>query len=129
MRASTISLALYVSLAAPAGADSCDWVDTQPFDLGSGLTEGGICSDPPDRVCRWAFKYRSQAAESAFERIANDLARCLGAPAATDEPVNHPDSYQLVQFNGSDGIISVSLKDKASLQQTFVFLRVDNFRN
>ncbi|MBY4891997.1 hypothetical protein KUL25_04370 [Rhodobacteraceae bacterium N5(2021)] len=72
-------------------------------------------------ACNWAFAYRSDAAQAAFAALVSQVTSCRGAPLATDTPVNHPDSYDLLTF--TDGI-SVALKDKAALQETHVILRV-----
>lgn len=76
--------------------------------------------------CSWAFDYRAEAAKHAFDRLSKDVAACLGNDARMieDQDVNHPDFYDLTSFETDEQTIAVSLKDKAALQQTYVFLRV-----
>ncbi|MEP4194867.1 MAG: hypothetical protein ABJL99_04440 [Aliishimia sp.] len=76
--------------------------------------------------CGWAFAYRSPAATQAFETLVSTVAECLGDGAAitADLDVNHPDFYDLQTFQLGDQEVGVSLKDKASLSETYVFLRV-----
>ncbi len=81
------------------------------------LELGGIRS----LSCNWAFDYRADAARAAFDLLASEIAACAGDPIATEAPVNHPDSYDLLSFAGG---ISAALKDKAALQETHVILRV-----
>jgi len=76
--------------------------------------------------CGWAFSYRSPAAAQAFEHLLVTVADCLGAAArvTADKTVNHPDFYDLQTFQFEGQEIGVSLKDKAALSETYVFLRV-----
>ncbi|MEM6374950.1 MAG: hypothetical protein AAF686_01840 [Pseudomonadota bacterium] len=116
---------------------ACDWVATLseahatdvPADLPAAQTAHVICSARPDLVCQWSFDYRSAAANALFGHISADLVACLGPAKALEPGVNHPDSYQLRQFEAPERLISLSLKDKASLEQSFVFLRVDKSQN
>ncbi len=75
--------------------------------------------------CGWAFAYRSSRASETFNMLNRDIRRCLG-PLETgmkDVHVNHPDSYDLRQYFKDGVTISLALKDKASLQKTYVLLR------
>jgi hypothetical protein len=36
--------------------------------------------------------------------------------------VNHPDSFDLLEWQGADGVYRVSVKDKGGLNRTLVFL-------
>jgi hypothetical protein len=76
--------------------------------------------------CAWAFPYRSPAATAAFDRLVSAVAACLGAEASVTEDlhVNHPDFYDLQTFQLKGLEIGVSLKDKAGLSETYVFLRI-----
>ncbi|WP_299685977.1 hypothetical protein [uncultured Tateyamaria sp.] len=74
--------------------------------------------------CRWPFEYRAEAATTAFTTLLNATTRCLNANGVADQGVNHPDSYDLRTFDTETAQISVSIKDKGALQQTYVFLRV-----
>ena len=105
-------------------AMACPWGGFHSDEVDLPLAEGAACTLPPDEMCRWSFAYRSAAAQETFDRIADHLSECLGAPRAEEAPVNHPDSYRLIQFETTDAVIFLSLKDKASLQRSFVFLRV-----
>lgn len=101
--------------ALPAPSDLQSAPCTQAIVLGVGL----------ETSCYWSFDYREPAAVAAFEAIITALTECLGPDAkrASDLGVNHPDSYDLRLFDSADRQFAVSLKDKAALQQTLVFLR------
>ena len=77
--------------------------------------------------CNWMFPYRAPAARTAFENLTRELTECLGPEAemTTDQSVNHPDAYQLFQFDLLGREFAVSIKDKGALQQTHVFVRVE----
>ena len=116
---------VWLVLASSVHASDCDWVEALPDTFDMTLPKGGSCG-APDTVCQWAYDYRSTAAQIAFADLEREIAMCLSASAKQDAPVNHPDSYRLMQFDAEQTRISLSLKDKASLQKTFLFLRVDN---
>ena len=73
--------------------------------------------------CGWPFKYRDPAANLAFDQGVSALTDCYGA-LEVDQEVNHPDFYDLRIFQAKDQEIGLSLKDKSSLGQTYVFLRI-----
>lgn len=81
------------------------------------LELGGIRS----LSCNWSFPYRAAEAQVAFEALTEAITVCLGDPVASDAPVNHPDTYELLSFEGG---VSAALKDKANLGETLVILRV-----
>jgi len=76
--------------------------------------------------CFLAFEYRSDAAIEAFEDIVTEVTACIGPMAIikTDQSVNHPDAYDLREFQTGARSYAVSIKDKGALQQTLVFVRV-----
>lgn len=76
--------------------------------------------------CGWAFPYRDPAATTVFEHLVTTVTNCLGEAArmTADQDVNHPDFYDLRTFQLNGREIGVSLKDKAALSETYVFLRV-----
>jgi hypothetical protein len=78
--------------------------------------------------CAWQFTYRAGAATAAFQALLDETAKCLGPAAGPirDQAVNHPDFYDLRRFLVLDAEIGISIKDKAALQQTYVFLRISH---
>lgn len=76
--------------------------------------------------CAWKFPYRSAAASRVFDSFSRALKDCFPqeAQGAADQAVNHPDSYDLRQYMVGEVDVSVSLKDKGALQQTYVFIGV-----
>lgn len=78
------------------------------------------------RVCVWTFDYRSIRATEGFEALNRSLLQCLGPEVRirSDQPVNHPDTYDLRTYVYGDASLSVSMKDKAALDKTYVFLRI-----
>ena len=78
--------------------------------------------------CAWSFSYRSRDATQAFQSLSQSLATCgdLVVPKKAAKGVNHPDSFEQHLFKVDGGYVSVSLKDKGALQQTYVFLRTQS---
>ncbi len=76
--------------------------------------------------CGWPFAYRAEEATAAFGRLNDAVTACLGPDVAItqDQSVNHPDFYDLRIYRSANQEMGVSLKDKAALQQTYVFLRI-----
>ena len=137
-------IALLLSLVAPstALAGNCAGLRTL-----AGLAESGFSAGPPDTMfteaescelsrnddgtqtylCNWDFPYRAPGAAAVLDMLDRAIPICVrGAKALpTDSSVNHPDSYDLRRYQRGDVTISTSLKDKASLEKTIVFLRID----
>ncbi len=76
--------------------------------------------------CGWGFDYRAPAAQAQFDAGLAALSDCLGEDAAVqpDQMVNHPDFYDQRVYTTPSGELGLSLKDKAALGQSFVFLRI-----
>lgn len=76
--------------------------------------------------CGWAFGYRSSAATRFFDELHQEIQQCWPTTEGTQtEPgVNHPDSYHLHKYALPEGHVTLSIKDKAALQQTYVFLGI-----
>jgi hypothetical protein len=76
--------------------------------------------------CHWAFSYRSDAATSGFDAMLATLTACADPAFAveTDQPVNHPDFYDLRLLRIAGGEVGLSIKDKVGLNQTYIFLRL-----
>ena len=78
-------------------------------------------------ACTWETVFRDGTAEALFQRLesAARLCRAPGTEPESDPGVNHPDTYVLRRYRMPDGTtLSVSLKDKSSLERTFVFFRI-----
>lgn len=81
---------------------------------------GGGSSDD----CYWRFEYRSERAIAGFAKLASLLKACSTQLVSEAEPgVNHPDSYEQLQATYSTVELSLSLKDKAALSESYIFLR------
>lgn len=80
--------------------------------------------------CAWAFPYREHRATEMFEALARSVSDCLGAETEPipDLGVNHPDSYYLHHFRVADATLAVSMKDKAALGKTYIFIRAERYR-
>ena len=111
----------------------CDSLFAQPEQsqiILPGTQSAGICarsltlSGGSQIHCRWPFEYRAPSAVNAFEALSTAVATCLNIAPIADQPVNHPDFYELRTYRVDGQDIGVSLKDKAALQQTYVFLRI-----
>ncbi|EBA02046.1 hypothetical protein RB2150_10649 [Rhodobacterales bacterium HTCC2150] len=77
-------------------------------------------------TCTWAFPYRAKEADNKFKKTLFDIQTCLGPNAKSnkDTGVNHPDSYDLWVIESDRTTARVSLKDKAALEKTYVFLQL-----
>jgi hypothetical protein len=124
---------LLAVLAAPAAAQSlCEVLDQHDGDV-LALSQGTAHCDTSLALggtrnvhCVLEFAYRSEGATRAFEALVAEVTACIG-PAATitlDQSVNHPDAYDLREFEEGGRSYAVSIKDKGALQQTLVFVRV-----
>ena len=96
-----------------------------------GMTNGvcqtyAVQSPGDSTACHWAFAYRSEEAIERAEEIWAHVSQCYpGAEQARDQIVNHPDSYLPRTWLGETAARTVSVKDKAQLNQTLVFLRIE----
>ncbi len=109
------------------GAQSDDLTLTLPgTQMATQCTRSLVLSGGSQVHCGWAFPYRAPEANVAFERLVTAVSACLGAEAImmADQDVNHPDFYDLQTFHLKGQEIGVSLKDKAGLSETYIFLRI-----
>ena len=76
--------------------------------------------------CVLEFAYRSVDATRTFQELVAEVTACAepGALITVDQSVNHPDAYDLREFENGLRSYAVSIKDKGALQQTLVFVRV-----
>ena len=76
--------------------------------------------------CGWEFPYRAQQAYDTFDAFVARVNDCVGQRATlySDQSVNHPDYYSLRRYEMEQADVSVSVKDKGALGNTFVFIRV-----
>ena len=72
------------------------------------------------------FSYRNVEANAAFEALNQSLQSCFGGSAevAKDQGVNHPDFYEQRRYQLDQVVVTVSIKDKSTLQRTYVFIGV-----
>ena len=77
--------------------------------------------------CVWDYAYRDERAYAEFDRFVGSLSRCFGriAKEHVDRNVNHPDFYAARRYVMAQGEVKVSVKDKAALGSTFVFISVE----
>lgn len=123
MRIAAALLAMMPLAAAAQSSAFCASLGTeQAFtdaDCSTSLVLGGGTSFD----CAWGYDYRSVEASEAFEVLVGQVAECGDLITAQDQQVSHPDSYDLRQFSVDGKEVSVSLKDKGALNQTYVFFR------
>ena len=75
--------------------------------------------------CYWKFPRQDSGAGSLADDLWRILQMCRkGGAVEPDALVNHPDSYFLRQWISGGRIYHVAVKDKASLNSTFVFFRL-----
>ncbi|WP_170411118.1 hypothetical protein [Ruegeria atlantica] len=76
--------------------------------------------------CYWTFPFRSAEAASYFEDAWAEVVRCReGSSTSDNSPVNHPDSYDLREFNSGNRVYRAAKKDKGNEKRTLVFLSVE----
>jgi hypothetical protein len=78
--------------------------------------------------CGWEFPHRAQEAYDRFDDLVRRVDACIGRDVVgqNDRNVNHPDTYALRRYETPRAEVSVSLKDKSALEQTFVFIRIQD---
>ena len=99
------------------------WPGAAPEACTRSLSQGGFDA----MNCRWKFGYRVAAADAAHGALLAAVQQCVPAAQVVLEeaPVNHPDSYLATRFDAGAATVAVTLKDKAGLGASFVFLRVE----
>ncbi|MGI9500071.1 MAG: hypothetical protein ACR2P3_08535 [Geminicoccaceae bacterium] len=77
--------------------------------------------------CTWKFQYRAANAYTTFKKLDLELKECIGDRAVLhkDQSVNHPDFYDSRIFQLDQAKITVSVKDKGALGNTFIFIWVE----
>lgn len=74
--------------------------------------------------CFWRFEFRSERAIAGFAKLADHLKACSAYFSSDPEPrVNHPDSFEQVHATMGTVGLRLSLKDKAALSESLVFLK------
>ncbi len=78
-------------------------------------------------LCRSTFPYRASVATTVFDDLNRDIGQCFedAVTLPADTAVNHPDSYDLRRYKIENMSVAISLKDKAALDQTLMFLRLN----
>ena len=123
---------LIMSMAEPAASQLCSQMADESF--ASAVRLGKQRADCQSvhllsgeaLACHWEFPYRSHQSRSAINELIEKIEACF----PTDEtgplaqPVNHPDTHVVHVYDTLDGRIVASLKDKAALGQSFVFLQI-----
>lgn len=120
-------------MATPLYADCARVISVQGFDGDTNAMAAKLSADRCSQalatggqtlvVCQWGFDFRAPAATAFYEALLAEAKSCLASQAPKgDQPVNHPDSFFLAEFETPQARLSVSLKDKGALQQSFVFL-------
>lgn len=125
------TLVVTLGLAGPALGGPCNLVNAIDAHLEDGAKPAGAQECSTYRAvdgalgtsCHWAFPFRSEAAITFTQDAWESVKACRpGAPKGPDQQVNHPDSFDLLEWV-SDGVTyRVSVKDKGALAQTLVFV-------
>ncbi len=131
----TIALLTALALAPAQAMVTCPTMEslsadlTQLADTGS-QASGQSCQhvlEPEGRAifCYQSFPLRSDAATTAFQEKTQVYTLCFGAPEKAKGPdVNHPDSYTSLHFTKDGRRLTLSLKDKSTLNSTLVTTRI-----
>lgn len=96
-------------------------VTLKPATCGTALQSGAARA----AHCYIGFEYRADHAADTMARLSAQLRACFAASKSegTDPAVNHPDSFDQRQLCTPYAALSLSLKDKAGLGKTLIFLR------
>ncbi len=88
------------------------------------MLHGGI----PQNTCHWPYTYRADEALTRLDQLRAEIETCLGPDSAlpADALVNHPDSFALYRYEGQGVHVALSLKDKAGLNQSLIFLSLSD---
>lgn len=117
----------------PAAFASCDRLDAlEAYKTTQSPPVGAKCatylgqSSRSGVSCHWEFAFRDASATSFAAEVDRAVQQCRrGQLHGPDMLVNHPDSYDLREWDTATGIYSVSIKDKGGLNKTLVFLRFE----
>lgn len=105
----------FAATAIPAPGATCSTFVTEAATIGTS--------------CHWSHAYRGSTVAPHAARIWQHLTSCrAGQLLAPDTQVNHPDSYDLREWAHGRDVYALSVKDKAALERTFVFLRIEPSR-
>lgn len=115
----TLSICLICAAASPAFA-SCVLPETYQEVSVNVLAD----CESEAMACKWQFELGETESRALFRDLVTKIDGCaVPLSKMQDKGVNHPDFYDAWIFAFPDGGLSVSLKDKAALRQTFVVLR------
>jgi len=93
-----------------------------------GATKCAVIAQSKKRsyYCVWEFPHRDQGAYRQFKELDRVVSDCLGqqAEANRDQSVNHPDFYDSRMYEMAHATVTVSVKDKSALANTFVYVWV-----
>lgn len=134
----TLFLALFLG-AGPSGgvvAGQCAVLsDLNGFTNTRSGPSGAVCSTylatngATATSCSWNFDYRSSQSRAFAQELWQMISGCAtGQERPADIQVNHPDSYDLRIWQADRATLAVSVKDKASLNRTYVFVRSEPIR-
>lgn len=76
--------------------------------------------------CLWSYPFRHPEAKNAYIFMGKSAVSCedFSAVEATKTGVNHPDTYAQSLFSSHKMSVSISLKDKAELEKTFLTVAI-----
>ncbi|WP_187430332.1 hypothetical protein ROLI_027350 [Roseobacter fucihabitans] len=99
--------------------------DAKKCTLGRALSGGNTYH------CAWNYPFRDDAANMAFEAFNLMMRECFKnrSEKIEDTGVNHPDTYYQIHHILDEVVVSVSLKDKSSLQETYLFVGIQGKRS
>lgn len=111
--------------AAPAGAEAADGAVPWAAALSPGRAPASCGTDRGGPFCRWEFDLGRGGSRTLFDTLSARMEACIATGnIARDPGVNHPDSYRALILNRSRHVLTLVLKDKSALGQSFVTLRI-----
>ena len=96
------------------------------LDRAEGCTVSLSLSGAKSFQCVWSYAQGSGAAPAEFGRLNGAVRDCLGdrARIVRDQPVNHPDYFDLREYRLDGVVLTVSLKEKSARRKTYVVFRI-----
>ena len=111
--------------AAPAGAEAANGAAPWATALSPERAPVSCGTDRGGPFCRWEFDLGQGGSRTLFDTLSARMEACIASGSIARDPgVNHPDSYRALILTRSGHVLTLVLKDKSALDQSFVTLRI-----
>ncbi len=111
--------------AGAAGGEAAEGAAPWAAALSPGRAPASCTTDRGGPFCRWEFDLGQGGSRTLFDTLSARMEACIASGSIARDPgVNHPDSYRVLILTRSGHVLTLVLKDKSALGQSFVTLRV-----